>query len=69
MNQARVRVTLTETGVAGDYVVAERHEDGSVLLAPDTSIEAIRRRHNLKSATLAEFEAEYGPVLSPDGEG
>jgi len=67
MNQARV--TLTETGVAGDYVVAEIHEDGSVLLAPDTSIEAIRRRHNLKSATLAEFEAEYGPVLSPDGEG
>ena len=69
MNQARVKVTLTERGVAGDYVVAERHEDGSVLLAPDTSIDAIRRRHNLKSATLAEFEAEYGPVLSPDGEG
>jgi hypothetical protein len=69
MNKARVRVTLTEPGVAGDYLVAERHEDGSLLLAPDTSIEAIRRRHNLKSATLGEFETEYGPVLSPDGEG
>jgi hypothetical protein len=69
MNPARLKVTLTEPGVAGDYVVAERHADGSLLLEPDTSIEAIRRRHNLKPATLAEFEAAYGPVLAPDGEG
>jgi hypothetical protein len=30
---------------------------------------AIRRRHGLDPATLAEFEAEYGPAQPPDGEG
>jgi hypothetical protein len=69
MKEERVKVTLTEYGVAGDYIVVERHEDGGLLLEPDTSVEAIRRRHNLRSATVAEFEAEYGPVLAPDGEG
>jgi hypothetical protein len=32
-------------------------------------MEAIRRRHDLTPATLDEFEAEYGPVQAPDGEG
>jgi len=39
------------------------------VVAPDTSMPAIRDRHNLKPATLEEFEAEYGPVLPADGEG
>jgi hypothetical protein len=54
---------------SGDYVVVEEREDGSLLLQPDTSMEAIRRRHNATPATLEEFEAEYGPVQPPDGEG
>jgi hypothetical protein len=54
---------------AGDYVIEEEHPDGRILLAPDTGIAAISRRHNLTPATLAEFEAEYGPVRPPDGEG
>jgi hypothetical protein len=54
---------------SGDYVIAEEREDGSLVLAPDTSMAPIRRRHGLEPATLAEFEAEYGPVLPPDGEG
>jgi hypothetical protein len=54
---------------SGDYVVVDERDDGSPVLAPDTSMEAIRRRHNAVPATLEEFEAEYGPLQPPDGEG
>ena len=54
---------------AGDYVVLEERDDGSLLLGPDTSVEAMRRRHDLTPATLEEFVAEYGPILPSDGEG
>lgn len=63
-----MKVTLTEPGVAGDYIVAERHPDGSVLLAPDTSIEAIRKRTGTQPMTPAEFERHFGHLPS-DGEG
>lgn len=55
--------------MSGDYVIVEKREDGSLVLQPDTSMEAIRRRHNATPATLEEFEAEYGPLQPPDGEG
>lgn len=54
---------------AGEYVVTEERPDGSLTLVPDTSFEAIRKRLGTEPATLAEFEAEYGPVQPPDGEG
>jgi hypothetical protein len=54
---------------AGDYVVLEERDDGSLVLGPDTSAEAMRRRHGLTPATLEEFVAEYGPILPSDGEG
>jgi hypothetical protein len=54
---------------AGDYVVTEERPDGALVLVPDTSITAIRKRHGLTPATLAELEAEYGPIQPPDGEG
>jgi hypothetical protein len=41
-DESPMKVPLTEPGVGGDYIVAERHPDGTVALAPDTSIEAIR---------------------------
>lgn len=63
-----LRVTLAGDR-SGDYNIVEERDDGSVVLAPDTSMAAIRRRHGLEPATLAEFEAEYGPVQRPDGEG
>jgi len=61
-------VTLTGD-LTGDYVVVDRREDGSLVIEPDTSMQAIRRRHSATPATLDEFEAEYGPVGPPDGEG
>jgi hypothetical protein len=55
--------------IVGEYVVVEQGSGGELTLSPDTGIAAIRKRHGLEPATLAEFEAEYGPVLPPDGEG
>ena len=66
--QRATHVTL-EGDVSGEYIVIEKRDDGSLVLQPDTSMEAIRRRHKATSATLEEFEAEYGPVQPPDGEG
>jgi hypothetical protein len=66
--QRASHVTL-DGGMSGDYVIVEKREDGSLVLQPDTSIEAIRRRHDATPATLEDFEAEYGPVQPPDGEG
>jgi hypothetical protein len=66
--QRAAHVTV-EGDVSGDYIVVEKREDGSLVLQPDTSIEAIRRRHDATPATLEEFEAEYGPLQPPDGEG
>lgn len=63
-----MKVTLTEPGVEGDYVVAERHIDGSVLLAPDTSAAAIERRLGVEPASQEEFDRAFGD-LPTDGEG
>jgi len=53
----------------GEYLITEERPDGSLTLVPDTSFEAIRKRLGTEPATLAEFEAEHGPVQPPDGEG
>lgn len=66
--QRASHVTLSGD-LSGDYVVVEKRDDGSLVVAPDTSAEAILRRHNMTPATLEEFEAEYGPIQRPDGEG
>jgi hypothetical protein len=66
--QRATRVTLSGD-LSGEYVVVEQRDDGSVVVKPDTSMAAIHRRHGLTPATLGEFEAEYGPIQPPDGEG
>lgn len=63
-----LKVKITESEIAGDYLVAERNEDGSVLLTPDTSIEAMHERLGTKSASQAEFDEHFGDLPS-DGEG
>ena len=64
-----LKVKITESEIAGDYLVAERNEDGSVLLTPDTSIEAINERLGMKPATEAEFAELARDMAAPDGEG
>jgi hypothetical protein len=66
--QPAAHVTLSGD-LSGEYVVLEKRDDGSLLVAPDTSADAILRRHDMTPATLEEFEAEYGPIQPPDGEG
>lgn len=62
-------MTLTEAGVAGDYIVDERREDGSLVLRPDTSEAAIiLRRARLTPVSREEFERRFGH-LPTDGEG
>jgi hypothetical protein len=63
-----VHVTLSG-GLRGRYVLKEKLTGGRVVLAPETSAEAILARLGHEPATLAEFEAEHGPVRPPDGEG
>jgi hypothetical protein len=53
----------------GDYVVREQRDDGTLILKPETAVERARGEHGLEPASLAEFEAEYGAVRPPDGEG
>lgn len=64
----QAHVTLSGD-IAGDYLVVGQRPDGELRLVPDTSADAILRRLGHTRATLAEFEAEYGPLQPPDGEG
>ena len=68
MEEAVLKVTLTEPEIAGSYVVAERQGDGTLVLAPDTSIEAIRARQGTEPMSPEDFEEHFGD-LPRDGEG
>ena len=61
-----VHVTLSG-GLRGRYVLERKLTGGRVVLAPETSAEAILARLGHEPATLAEFEAEHGPVRPADG--
>jgi hypothetical protein len=53
----------------GDYLIAEERPDGSLVLLPDTSVDAMLDRMGARRATLEEFEAEHGKLRPPDDEG
>ncbi len=60
---------LTVTGdLSGDYVVDEVLADGRLVIRPDTSADAIRRRQGLQPIRPAEFDNHFGHV-STDNEG
>jgi hypothetical protein len=61
------RVTLA--GGTGEYLIAEERPDGSLLLRPDTSVEAILDRMGARPATLEEFQADHGQLQASDAEG
>ena len=70
MNAVAAQPHVTLSGDrAGEYIIEEERADGALVLVPDTSISAIRRRHDLTPATLEEFEQEHGRLQPPDGEG
>lgn len=55
--------------IEGSYVIEAACTDGRLVIAPDTSAQAIMERLNHEPVTPAEFEAAYGAVKPPDGEG
>jgi hypothetical protein len=64
-----VRVTRQD-GSSSLFVLEEEHDDGAILLRPDTSFEAISERAPGRPMTTREFEQLIAPhVLPPDGEG
>ncbi|HEY7962301.1 MAG TPA: hypothetical protein VID29_10290 [Solirubrobacteraceae bacterium] len=69
---SQAHVTLSGD-IAGEYVVIERRPDGELMLAPDTSIAAIRKRLGTRAMTPEESAAfwhEQGPHMLPsDDEG
>lgn len=66
MEEQPLKVTLTESELAGDYIVAERAPDGSVQLVRDTSDEAIAARLGLGAADPEDFERHFGHLAGDD---
>lgn len=57
---------------SGEYVVREERPDGTLVLEPDSSVDAILGRLDARAASPDQFAAwvaEHGPLLPPDGEG
>lgn len=67
MGDVERHVTLVGA-LAGEYVVDEELADGRVVIRPDTSASAIRRRAGLISIDEAEFRERFGS-LAVDDEG
>jgi len=67
--EAPMKVTLTEPGVAGSYDVVERHDDGTLVLRPETSDEVIGQFSNrpLSEAELTESFDRLDAALERDG--
>ena len=47
-------------------MLIEERTDGSLVAAPDTSIEAIRKRAGTRPMTTAEFEEHFGDLPSDE---
>ena len=64
------KVQVTREGISESYVLEEERDDGSLILRPDTSYEAIVERAPGRPLTPSEFDALIAPhLLAPDGEG
>ena len=63
----QAHVTLSGD-IVGDYIVEDRRSDGTLMLVPDTSIDAIRKRLGTEQMSAKEFERHFGD-LPTDSEG
>ena len=64
-------VTVSGADLDGEYLVDEEMPDGSILIRPNTSAAAMRRRLGVEQMSAEEFRrvvAESG-IGPPDGEG
>lgn len=53
----------------GRYVIADESPDGTLVLRPEDSADAMLERQGLAPAAVDAFEAEHGPVGPADDEG
>lgn len=56
------RIVEVTGAVSGRYEVLEEREDGTVVLGPDTSIAAIRRRLGTQPVSAEEFNELFGDL-------
>ena len=69
MEEAPIKVTLTEPGLAGDYVVVE-NEGGRLVVEKnlEPSSDELHARHGTRSLTAEEFEQAFGDLPREPGE-
>jgi len=62
VDETRPPIVELTGALTGRYELLEQAEDGTIVLGPDTSAEAIMRRHNSRPATADEFRAALGDL-------
>lgn len=62
MDEERFPIVEVSGAVSGRYELREQREDGTILLGPDTSAQAILRRAGSRPATPEEFEQAFGDL-------
>jgi hypothetical protein len=66
VDEIRPPIVEVTGAVTGRYELLEQSEDGTIMLGPDPSAEAILRRQNSRPATAEEFEAAFGDLPTGD---
>jgi hypothetical protein len=66
VDEIRPPIVEVTGAVTGRYELLEQAEDGTIVLGPDTSAEAIMRRQTSRPATDEEFEAAFGDLPTGD---
>lgn len=62
MDENSLPIVEVTGALEGRYEVLEQAEDGTVVLGPDTSIEAIMRRTGTEPVSQEEFQELFGDL-------
>jgi len=66
MEETPMKVTLTEPGVAGDYIVAEHTPTAACCWPPNTSIVGIGKRIGGRPMSPEDFNHHFGHLPRDD---
>jgi hypothetical protein len=66
VNEVRPLIVEVTGAQSGRYELQEQAEDGTVVLRPDTSAQAIMRRLGTEPAAADEFDAAFGDLATSD---
>lgn len=59
-------VTLTESGIAGDYLVDGPDSEGTLTLRPEPTMDEVLADLGARGLTQEEFDSRYGDLPSDD---